>query len=63
MPVTVDLPLVPATPIAGGAALNSCGEQFGAASSARAPTRRARRTSGTVVLDRGGGDDDLVGAR
>ena len=48
MPVVVDLPLVPATPIESGAALNNC-----ASSSARvttfAPTRRAATMSGTVA--------------
>ncbi len=47
MPVVVDLPLVPATPIRNGAALKSS-----ASNSARvtigAPMRRAATTSGTV---------------
>ena len=60
MPVTVDLPLVPATPIGIVASLNRS-----ASISARVrrsqPSRSAATMSGTVVLDRGGGDDDLVG--
>ena len=47
MPVVVDLPLVPATPMALGAALNSSASSS-ARSISRARTRRAACTSGTV---------------
>ena len=60
MPVTVDLPLVPATPIGSAAALNS-----EASSSARviraAPMRVRGDDIGHARLDRGRGDDDLIG--
>ena len=59
MPVVVDLPLVPATPMRTGAALNSS-----ASSSARfsraAPTRWAATTSGTVSSTAAERDHDLA---
>ena len=48
MPVVVDLPLVPATPMLRRAALNSSASSCGAGDQAGAPTRRAACTSGTV---------------
>ncbi|MNK88318.1 hypothetical protein D3C87_1082780 [compost metagenome] len=47
MPVMVDLPLVPATPIEVGAALNSCDSSWGRVTMV-APTRLAAPMSGTV---------------
>ena len=47
MPVTVDLPLVPATPMAKGAALKRA-ESMSARLIRRAPTRSAAAMSGTV---------------
>ncbi len=58
MPVVVDLPLVPATPMLEGAALNSS-----ASSAPRGDQRAAQPPCGLDVrhrlLDRGRGDDDL----
>ena len=47
MPVTVDLPLVPATPMAKGAALNRA-DSMSARLIRFAPTRSAAAMSGTV---------------
>ena len=61
MPVMVDLPLVPATPIEVGAALNSSAEQFGAGDDGGADAA-GRADVGDGVLDGAGGDDGLVRA-
>ena len=61
MPVVVDFPLVPATPIASGAALNNCASKFGPRHHAR--TRPPRRDDvGDCRLDRRRRDHDLIRA-
>ena len=55
MPVTVDLPLVPPTATLRCAALSSLARNCGRVRCVR-PSSLARTTSGTVGLDRGGGD-------
>ncbi len=60
MPTVVDLPLVPATPIAQGGAVEQFGEKPGAGGDGGADTARGLHV-GDRLLDGGGGDQDLIG--
>ncbi len=60
MPVTVDLPLVPPTAIAGAGGVEQMGEQFGSGDPLEAEAAGGGDV-GHALLDRGGGDEDLAG--